>query len=136
MELIIKWNLIFSLRKTNTEVNKSFLKKLLDSLLTKHSISNPSSACERDDLTQQLMHLEWNIFIKLIQEAVMPYLNYSFIIAEQHPACGLWNPGKIRCLLASWCWKPLLLSSWKMLSSVVIHLVFGLREDVINLITD
>lgn len=30
-----------------------------------------------------------NNFIELIQEAVVPYLNYSFIIAEQQPACGL-----------------------------------------------
>lgn len=74
-------------------------------LLTSHSISKPQSASERDDLTQLLMHLEWNIFIKLILEAVIPYLNYSFIIAEQQPACGLWNPGKIRCLHISKCWK-------------------------------
>lgn len=92
-----------------------------DSLLTNHNISKPQSACERDELTQLLMHLEWNIFIKLVQEAVMPSLNYSFIIAEQQPACGLWNPEKIRCLHISKCWKPLLLSSWKMLSSVVIY---------------
>lgn len=96
----------------------------MDSLLTRHSIRKVQSAYERVDLAQPLMHLEWNIFIKLIQEAVMPYLNYSFIIVEQQPVCGLWNPGKVRCRIHpnveshySWtagkCWALWhLLDSW------------------------
>lgn len=40
------------------------------------------------------MHFEWNIFIKLIQEAVMRHLNYSFIVAEQQPEVAFEILGK------------------------------------------